>query len=903
MHSSPPDGGSKQRDSRKGFGLAVLCLLSLSVAPLASSAAEISFSKDVRPILEQKCLQCHGSDTPMSNLDLRTREGMLKGGVRGAAVIPGDASESRVYLQISGREGPVMPMGGALSDDEILTLKDWINQGAKWDVGKIEAGLQSAQPADTKAAEKAEKISAEARNWWAFQQPLRHAKPKVAGKRWSRNPVDAFIKAKLDEEGLVPAPRGGKRTLVRRAYLDLLGLLPSPSEVEAFVNDKSRNAFKNLVDRLLESPRYGERWGRHWLDVARYADSGGYEHDYDYPYAWRYRDYVIQALNDDKPYDQFIREQLAGDELDEVTFETLIATGFNRVAATVGFREKDNPQYRYTYLDDMIGTTSRAFMGLTVNCARCHDHKFDPILQTDYYQMMATFFSFVNYDYPLASPEEVAAYEARKSEVEGKIAPLKERISEIGAPYKDTAFEKRLKDFPEEIQIAVHTPEAERTPGQKLLAEQVITLRARPADVEELLPAADKEEVAKLKTGIAELEKQMPEELPRAMGISDGDYRFAPDGRGDEKLPGKGDRQDFGVTEGSFLPVAGKPYVPPQAFLLPGGDYRTKGEEVQPGFVTVLARGDEPTQIPPSSGRISSGRRRALAEWIASEDHPLTARVMANRIWHFHFGRGIVTTPSNFGRTGQPPVYPQLLDWLATEFVRRGWSIKAMHRLIMNTETYQMASSFPHEANQQADPAGKFLWRFPQRRLEAETIRDVALNASGNLNFEMGGKPFFPPIPKSVRLSFKNGEWSLTEEGPDVWRRSVYSYWKRGLKYPMFEVFDQPDPNVTCERRASTTVPTQALTMLNNEFFLLQAKHFAGRVAEKAGEDSKARVTAAYEIALSRPPSAKEIDMNLSFLASQKRYHEGRNEADPELGALVDLCDVVLNLSEFVYLN
>ena len=903
MHSSHPDGGSERRESRTGFGLAILCLLGAVMAPLTSPAADVSFSKDVRPILEQKCLTCHGSDTPMSNLDLRTREGMLKGGVRGPSVIPGDASESRVYLQISGTEGPLMPMGGALSDDEILALKDWINQGAKWDVDKIEPGVQSAKAADTKAGKKAGKISAEDRNWWAFQQPLRHDKPKVADKRWNRSPVDAFIKAKLEEEGLVPAPRAGKRTLIRRATLDLLGLLPSPSEVEAFVNDKSRDAFKHLVDRLLDSPRYGERWGRHWLDVARYADSGGYEHDYDYPYAWRYRDYVIQALNNDKPYDQFIREQLAGDELDEVTFETLIATGFNRVAPTVGFREKDNPQYRYTYLDDMIGTTSRAFMGLTVNCARCHDHKFDPILQTDYYQMMATFFSFVNYDYPLASPEEVAAYEARKSEVQGKIDPLKTRISEIEAPYKDTAFEKRLKDFPEEIQIAVHTPEAERTPGQKLLAEQVITLRARAADVKELLPTADQEEIAKLKTEIAALEKQMPEDLPRAMGISDGDYRFAPDGRGDEKLPGKGDREDFGVTEGSYLPVAGKPYVPPQAFLLPGGDYRTKGEEVQPGFLTVLARGGERTQIPPSSGRISSGRRRALAEWIASEDHPLTARVMANRIWHFHFGRGIVTTPSNFGRTGQPPIYPKLLDWLATEFVRGGWSIKTMHRLIMNTETYQMASSFPHEANRQADPAGKFLWRFPQRRLEAEAIRDVVLNASGNLNFEMGGKPFFPPIPESVRLSFNKGKWSMTEEGPDVWRRSVYSYWKRGLKYPMFEVFDQPDPNVTCEGRASTTVPTQALTLLNNEFVLLQAKHFASRVAEKAGEDAKARIGATYEIALSRPPSPKELDMNLSFLASQTRYHEGRNDAAPELAALVDLCDVMLNLSEFIYIN
>ena len=897
------DGGSQRWESRAGFSLAILCFLAVFVAPPASLAADISFSKHVRPILEQKCLSCHGAGTPMSNLDLRTREGMLQGGVRGSAVIPGDASESRVYLQISGMEGPVMPMGGALSDDEILTLKDWINQGAAWDVDKIEAGTQPAQAVGTKAQEKAGKITAEDRNWWAFQQPVRHAKPEVNEQRWNGNPVDAFIKTKLDEEKLVPAPRADKRTLIRRAYLDLLGLLPPPKDVESFVNDKSPDAFKNLVDRLLESPRYGERWGRHWLDVARYADSGGYEMDYDYPNAWRYRDYVIRAFNEDKPYDQFVREQLAGDELDEVTFESLIATGFNRIGPTVGFREKDNPQYRYSYLDDMIGTTSRAFMALTVNCARCHDHKFDPILQTDYYRMMATFFSFVKYEYPLASPEEVAAYEASKSEVQGKIDPLKERISELEAPYKDAAFEKRLLDFPEEIQVAMHTPEAERTPGQKLLAEQVTSIRARAADVEQLLPPEEKEKIAKLKTEIAALKKQMPEELPRAMGMRDGDYRFAPDGQGDEKLPGKGDRQDFGAIEGSFLPVAGKPFVPPQAFLLPGGDYRTKGEQVQPGFVTILSRGDEPTEIPPTRGHVSSGRRRALAEWIASEEHPLTARVMVNRIWHFHFGRGIVATPSNFGRMGQPPLYPKLLDWLATEFVQQGWSIKAMHRRIMNSETYQIAASFPHEANQKADPAGKFLWRFPQRRLEAETIRDLVLNAGGNLNFEAGGKPFFPPIPKSVRLSFTKGEWSLTEEGPEVWRRSVYSYWKRGLKYPMFEVFDQPDSNVTCERRASTTVPTQALTLLNNEFFLLQAKYFADRVAEKAGDDAKARIGAAYEIALSRPPSAGELDMNLTFLASQKRYHEGRNDATPELTALVDLCDVVLNLSEFIYIN
>ena len=799
-----------------------------------------------------------------------------------------------------------MPLGGALSADEISTLEQWVNEGAAWDVARLDPPpKQPAHEQASAAAVKPEKggISEEDRNWWAFQKPLRRPVPLLKQARWNGNPVDAFLKKQLDQEGLEPAPRADRRTLIRRAYLDLVGLLPSPAEVEAFVNDSSQDAFAKLVDHLLASPHYGERWGRHWLDVARYADSGGYEHDYDYPHAWRYRDYVVGAFNEDKPYDQFIREQLAGDELDEVTSDSLIATGFNRVGPTVGFREKDNPQYRYNYLDDMIGTTGRAFMGLTVNCARCHDHKFDPILQHDYYSMLATFFPFVKYEFPLVPPEEVAEFEARKAEIDAEIDPLKQKIADLEAPYRKLAFEKKLESFPEEIQIAVRTPEAERTDGQKLLADQVTSIRVAVDTVADRIKPEDRAAMGALKEQIEELKKRMPPELPRAMAVRDGDYRFAPDGLGDEKLPGKGEREDYGEIAGSFLPQPGEPFVPPTAYILPSGDHRVKGDPVEPGFLRVLTRGDAPTMIPPSGENVSSGRRRALAEWIASSEHPLTARVMVNRLWHFHFGRGIVATTSNFGRTGQPPVSPELLDWLATEFVRRGWSVKSMHRLLMNSEAYQMASAFDHPGNRETDPAEKHLWRFPERRLEAEVIRDIVLDASGKLNREIGGEPFFPPIPEAVRLSFPKGKWEVAEQGPAVWRRSIYSYWKRGLRYPMFEVFDQPDPNVTCERRNRTTVPTQALTLLNNEFVLEQAKYFAERVAAEADGDAEARIRRAYRIALSRGPDQDELARNVGFLAKQTEYHRGRGEADPARAALLDLCDVILNLSEFVYLN
>ena len=842
-------------------------------------------------ILQKNCAGCHGASQAMAGFSLATRDQAIAGGGHGAAIVPGKPDESALIKRVTGKLQPSMPVGGKLTDAEIGILRKWIADGAQW-TGAIQ------QSAAAPAASGGRKITEADRNWWAFRKPVRPDPPAVSDARWRGNAVDAFVFARLAENKLAPTPRAGRPTLIRRAYLDLTGLPPTPEEVDAFVRDQSPNAFAKLVDRLLDSPRYGERWGRHWLDVARYADSGGYEQDFTYPNAWRYRDYVIRAFNEDKPYDRFIREQIAGDELDDSSYDALIATGFNRVGSTVGFREKDNPQYRFIYLDDLIGTTTRAFLGLTVSCARCHDHKFDPILQKDYYRLMAVFYPYINYDHPLAPAAQVAAYEARKADVEKRVQPLKDKIRAIEEPYRRQAFEQKLATFPADIQEAVRTPEEKRTEGQKLLATQVLSIR--PQGYRNLMKPEDRTAADALAKQIREIEKQLPKPLPVAMGVRDGDYRLSPMGPGDDEAPGKAGSGDQGgdINE-TYAPVAGKAYKPPKSYFLERGDYTSPGEEMQPGFLELITDLGVPHEIRPGDGRITTGRRRALAEWIVSPENPLTSRVMVNRLWQHHFGRGLVATPSNFGRLGRRPSHPELLDWLATEFRQAGWSMKHMHRLIMNSETYQMASEGGVGAED--DPENQYLWHYPQRRLEGEAIRDMILAVSGKLNLQAGGPSYFAPVAERVRKSVAKGIWVVNEEGPDVWRRGVYSYFKRGMKYPMFEVFDQPDPNVTCERRSVSTVPTQALTLMNNEFTVQQARFLAERVWQTAGPEQQAQVRAAYRLALSREPNQSEIAANVAFLNRQLAAH--KSDASPGLEALADLSHVVINLNEFLYLQ
>jgi len=854
---------------------------------LSQTASPPSFSREVAPILEKSCVQCHGPVQKLAALDLSSRAAALKGGEKsGSAILPGNADKSPLYRRVTGQDQPAMPLGGKLPDAEAAILKTWIDAGAAWDGEPLGKSAPAAKRQD----------------WWAFRKPVRHPPPRVSDQRWQAHPIDAFVKKTLDEKGLEPAPAADRRTLLRRAYLDLIGLLPPPDEVEAFVNDTSANAWEKQIDRLLASPHYGERWARHWLDVARYADSWGHIHDDDNPNAWRFRDYVIKSFNDDKPYDRFIAEQLAGDELDQVTHETLIATSFHRIAPRVLFREKQNPHYRYDYLDDMIGTTSRAFLGLTVSCARCHDHKFDPISQMDYYRMMAIFFPSVDYNHPLAAPDEIAAHDARKLEVEARIQALNREIRRIEEPYREAAFQKKLDTFPEDVRIAVRTPEEQRTAGQNLVAAQMMSIR-NTATRQVTLNDADREARAKMQEQLGEARSRLPKPLPVAAGVRDGDYRFTPDGPGDEPVPGTTAKRIKPDFEGSYVPLAGKAYVPPPLYF-PAMAEPGKGKLIAPGFLSVIAGGDSFKRSQPGNGRPSSGRRRALAEWIASPENPLTARVMVNRIWHHHFGRGIASTPSNFGRMGSLPSHPELLDWLATEFVRDGWSIKRMHRLILTSQSYQMASSFYREVNFDKDPDNVSLWRFPVRRLEAEIIRDSILSASGQLNSQAGGPPFFPAVPKAAFVEVARvGKWVLTKEEPSTWRRSIYSYWKRARKSPMFEVFDQPDTMVSCERRNITTVPTQALTLLNDEFVLLQSRHFASRVQHEAGSEAGEQVKHAYRIALSRDPAPKEFTGSLQFLEKQRAHHAQKPAVAPASAALTDLCHVLLNLNEFLYVQ
>ena len=920
--------------------------------------------KDVLPILEENCFQCHGEDLKQANLDLRTREGMLRGGENGPALVPGNAEASLLYMRVTGQAEPQMPMAPlpSLSEHEMLVLKNWIDQGAALGGAGPERAHTQAAPGDKANASYPEYeervITDEMRQWWAFKKPLRSAEPKVRDSRWAANPVDKFIQASMDANGLTPAPQADRITLIRRVYLDLIGLLPSPEEVDEFVNDTAPRAYERLVDKLLASSHYGERWGRFWLDVVRFAESSGFEHDRTLDTAWRYRDYVIKALNEDKPYDQFIIEQIAGDELDEPTYDSLTATAFYRVGPRVRFREKSNPYYRYDYLDDLVRTTFQGFMGMSVHCARCHDHKFDPITRKDYYRSIAMFFGYVRYDHFLAPKKDAAAWVRAKQQSLKAIAPLKRAIAEVEAPYRKREFEERLQRLPENIQIAVRTPMEERTQGQKLLAAQFerdygaggagmndllgpIVLSAtndidyrqsplpggalkfslrnkatnaakgvavpppapRPGAPIKLNPQDEQKRKA-LQDKIAAIEKKTPKAPPAVEGVRDGDYRLAPPGPGDVLVSGHYD-PEYGEVNESYLPEPGQNYQVPDVHFGANGlvvEEDRKAPVVEPGFLTVMATGNERVARPPNRpDYVTSGRRRALAEWIASADNPLTSRVIVNRLWYWHFGRGIVPTPGNFGKMGVQPTHPELLDWLATEFVRQGWSIKQMHRLIMNSKTYKMASSFYNAANAERDPTGKFMWRFPVRRLEGEAIRDVILSASGQLNLKAGGEPFYPAVAESVREGYTGGKWILTEEGPETWRRSIYAYWKRGLKFPMFDVHDQPDQNVTTEKRNVSTVPTQALTLLNGEFALMQSRLLADRVIGESAADPAARVKRLYRITLGRLPKARELAASLEFLSNERRLQS--DKASPDHAALTNLSHVMLNANEFLYIN
>jgi hypothetical protein len=588
---------------------------------------------------------------------------------------------------------------------------------------------------------------------------------------------------------------------------------------------------------------------------VRYADSGGFEFDTDRPDGWRYRDYVVQAFNKDKPYDQFIREQIAGDEYTPVSDEAMIATGFLRL----GPESADGGERgRQDALDDIVATTALTFMGMTVQCARCHDHKFDPILQKDYYQMQAVFFSTRPASHPLVTADVVAAHKAETDRLDALLKPLRKAKSDLEAPYLKQIVDATIAQLPEYLQAAWRTPEKERTPGQQLNVKQIQktlendSLRNKIAEehIVELMPADVKQKQSDLKKQIADLEKQRPRPYPTARAIGE---------------PGRVARTSY--------------------FLFRGG-VDAKGPVMSPGVLTILA-GDYKFAEAPEDAK-SSWRRRGFAEWLASPQNPLTARVMVNRIWQHHFGEGIVRTPSNFGKMGERPSHPELLDWLAVEFVQHGWSMKHMHRLMMLSETYQMSSD-DIAANVTIDPENRMFWRMPRQRLEAETIRDEILAVSGKLDRTIGGPGVFPYInPDLFEASSKRNCPGKPDDDPSTWRRSIYVHSKRRIRYKMFETFDQPNLINSVDRRNRSTVAPQALLLMNNAMVILQSKYFAERVRAEAGSDVRSQVDRAYRIALGRAPSEFERTKAIDYI---------RASTD----GLAEFCQVLFNLNEFVY--
>jgi hypothetical protein len=714
---------------------------------------------------------------------------------------------------------------------------------------------------------------------WSFVAPSRPEVPLIVAP-WVRNPIDAFTLAAMRKEKVAPAAGADRQTLIRRLTFDLTGLPPTPADVAAFLADQSPTAYEALVDRLLASPRYGEHWAMYWLDLVRYADSEGFKHDEFRPLAWRYRDYVIAAFNADKPYNRFIQEQLAGDELFPGDSTALVATGFNRNYPDES-NAKDLDLRRQEILNDMTDTTGLVFLGLTVGCARCHDHKYDPILQTDYYRLQAFFAAFRPFDERVVnSPAEVLEYQTKMKAWEEATAEVQHRLLEVEQPYRQKIITTNKVKYGQHLQEAFDTPAARRSPLQQQLGEML----AKQLQVDR--GAMTKSMKSDVKKNWEELDKELanfahlkPPPLARAMSLTD------------------------------VGPVA------PGTHVLFRGDYKKKGAAVEPGFPAIWD-GSPARIVPPAavSGQ-STGRRAALAQWLTRPDHPLTARVIVNRLWQHHFGRGIVGTPSDFGILGEPPTNQDLLDWLATEFVAKGWSLKQMHRLMVNSATYRQ-SAIPDPSAAKLDPNNQLFSRMHRRRLEGEVLRDAMLSASGLLNLKAGGPSVAPELPADLEVP--RGGWKVTADPLEHNRRSVYIFAKRNLRYPLFSAFDAPEGNESCAVRNQSTNAPQALMLMNGKLALDLSKAFAGRVLRESQPDAAARVATAYRISLGREPAASEVKLALAFLASQTDSARARLGQEQSVmlpadlppdsdhaaaAALVDFCHVLLNLNEFAFVD
>ncbi len=783
-----------------GLSILVLSLVGMIIVPGAFATEAVTpdsaafFEQHIRPILASQCVECHGAAKQKSGLRLDSREAMLVGGETGPAVVAGNADESLLLRAVRHQAGLEMPPEKSLPESDIALLEAWITAGAPW----------PENPGALRAA--ATDISDVDRAWWAFQPLSNPEVPALEGDTWLRNAIDHFVRRRQQEAGITPAPEAEKAILIRRLYFDLVGMPPTPDQVERFVKDESPDAWERLVERLLDDPRHGEHWAQFWLDLVRYAESDGWNKDSYRPDIWRYRDYVVDAFNEDKPYTDFVREQLAGDEIPGDDPEVLTATGFLRLTI-YEYNQRDAKGHWDAIMNEITDVTGNVFFGLSMSCSRCHDHKFDPIPQTDYFSLRAFFEPVVwKDDVPAATESAQAAWRDQHAQWESASTEIRARIDALKQPYIDAHEELICGKFPLDIQACYRKPEAERSSWEAqmayLVARQCVEESGGPFAA---MSKEDKATLAALEAELAAHDALKPAPLPVVMTAAD--------------------------HAGALSPT-----------VMPGDSQQTP---VPPQFLAVLAGNpaDRQPQLPEVSG--SSGRRTALAAWIGGPKNPLTTRVIVNRIWQQHFGEGIVTSANDFGHLGQAPTQPELLDWLTNEFVNNGWRFKHLHRLIVNSATWRQSALHPDAAAMQAkDPAEALLWRARVRRLGAEELRDAMLAASGELDDRLGGPSVSAEVP----------------------RRGLYVKRMRNTPDALLAAFDVADGLTSVSQRNATTTPTQALLMINGDYALNRAAVLANRILSAEFQSREEALDFAFRIAWGRLPSVEERRRVLDFV-------------------------------------
>lgn len=767
------------------------------------------FEKQVRPLLSEQCYECHSEKTSKGDLRVDSRTSLLLGGESGSAIEPGDPDAS-MLMEAVRYESFEMPPSQKMSDEQIAILSKWIEMGAPW----------PGDHADVVRRPKGKTFSEDELNWWAFQAVTDPIPPtQLAQPDWCRNEIDQFIAADLDRQQLVPAPEADRATLLRRLYFDLIGLPPTPEEVRAFEQDTDPLAYEKVVDDLLDRPEYGERWARHWLDLVRYAESDGYRADRRRPQAWRYRDYVIDSFNEDKPYNRFVQEQLAGDELFPDDPAALIATGFLRH----GIFEYNVPDIRGQWdniLNEVTDVTGDVFFGMSFQCARCHDHKFDPLLQKDYFRLRAFFEATLPRDDVIAAtPEQKAAHAAQEAIYLEKTRELREQLDALLEKPLQAVFDATTKRYPDDLMEIIRKDPEEHTPYEKqLVAFANRLIRHDQRGVDSRAKGEVKEQILALRRELAKFDSLKPKALPRPMSISDA---------------------------GSIAP----PTIIPK-----------KKTEVAPGFPTILEP-DVPTITPPENIANTTGRRSELAKWLTRSENPLSTRLIVNRMWQYHFGRGLAANSSDFGILGGTPTHPELLDWLTSRFLENGWRLKSIHRLIVTSATYRQAASHPQLAEFQIkDPSNRWYWRGDVRRLDAEQIRDAIFAVTGQLQPTRGGPAVLADRP----------------------RRSIYTRVMRNSHDPLMQVFDLPPFIVSNSDRDATTTPVQSLLLINSQVMLAHAGSLAKRIySQSADEDNvQTRLKQLWWVFFGRPPMTDELNQAVSFLQAQEQMHASEKQDD-----------------------